>query len=102
MIAEYDQLIGAALLRFLPVHDPGYGFVDDATPELSIGVVPASRGQGVGSSLLAALVASAREHGFAALSLSVEPDNRARHLYERIGFQEIGTEGGSLTMLLHL
>jgi len=102
VIAEYDQLIGAALLRFLPVHDPGYGFVDDATPGLSIGVVPASRGQGVGSSLLAALVASAREHGFAALSLSVEPDNRARHLYERIGFQEIGTEGGSLTMLLHL
>jgi ribosomal protein S18 acetylase RimI-like enzyme len=52
--------------------------------------------------LLAALVAAAREHGLAALSLSVEPDNRARHLYERFGFQEVGTEGGSLTMLLRL
>ncbi len=52
--------------------------------------------------MLAALVAAAREHGLAALSLSVEPDNRARHLYERFGFQEVGTEGGSLTMLLRL
>ncbi len=102
VIAEDGQLVGAAWLRFLPEHDPGYGFVDAATPELSIGVVPASRGHGVGSSLLAALVAAAREHSLAALSLSVEPDNRARHLYERFGSQEVGTEGGSLTMLLRL
>ncbi len=34
------------------------------------------------------------------LSLSVEPDNPARRLYERHGFQVIGTVKGSLTMLL--
>jgi ribosomal protein S18 acetylase RimI-like enzyme len=36
------------------------------------------------------------------MSLSVEPDNYARRLYERFGFQQIGKIGGSLTMVLRL
>jgi len=96
------QLVGAAWLRCLPEHDPGYGFEDAATPELSIGVVQARRGQGVGASLLGALVGAAREHGLSAVSLSVELDNRARRLYGRFGFQRVGAVDGSLTMLLRL
>jgi len=34
--------------------------------------------------------------------LSVEPDNPARRLYERFGFQQVGDADGSLTMLLRL
>lgn len=102
VIAEDEQMVGAAWLRLLPAHDPGYGFVDAQTPELSMGVVRRRRGQGIGASMLEALLASAREHGYSALSLSVEPDNRARYLYERFSFQEVGTAGGSVTMLLRL
>lgn len=105
VIAEDEQRVGAAWLRFLPAHDPGYGFVDARTPELSMGVLQRRRGQGIGASLntmLEALVASAREHGLPPLSLSVEPDNPARHLYERFSFHEVGTASGSLTMLLDL
>lgn len=52
--------------------------------------------------MLQALVAAAHEHGLASLSLSVEQDNDARRLYERVGFQKVGEERGSLTMLLRL
>jgi ribosomal protein S18 acetylase RimI-like enzyme len=34
--------------------------------------------------------------------LSVEPDNHARRLYKRLGFETVGAVGGSLTMLLRL
>jgi len=102
VIAEEERPVGAAWLRLLPESDPGYGFVNAETPELSIGVVKAYRGRGVGTQLLEALVGAAREQGLAAISLSVEQDNRARGLYDRVGFQQVGTVGGSLVMLLRL
>ena len=102
VVAEDGPPVGAAWLRLLPEHDRGYGFVDAETPELSIGVVPTHRGRGIGSLLLEALVGSAREQRHEALSLSVEPDNPARRLYERCGFQVVDTVDGSHTMLLFL
>lgn len=102
VVAEDENPVGAVWIRLLPEGDPGYGFVNSTTPELSMGVVEAWRRRGIGAHLLDALIASARERGLAALSLSVEPDNYARHLYERFGFQQVGNRGGSLTMLLHL
>lgn len=103
VIALDEQLpVGAAWARLLPESDPGYGFVDATTPELAMGVVRACRGRGIGTRLLRALIAAAREQGLASLSLSVEPDNRARRLYERVGFRQVGQVSGSLTMLLRL
>lgn len=58
-----QQPVGAAWVRLLPECAPGYGFVDAATPELSMGVVQAWRGRGVGSRLLDALLAAGCEQG---------------------------------------
>ena len=49
-----------------------------------------------------ALIRAARDDGFAALSLSVEPDNPAARLYERLGFERVGWFEGAQTMLLRL
>jgi len=102
VVAGDGPPVGAAWLRLLPEDDRGYGFVDAETPELGIGVVPTHRGRGIGSLLLEALVVSAREQRYDAMSLSVEPDNPARRLYEQCGFQVVGAVDGSLTMLLSL
>ena len=102
VVAEDGPPVGAAWLRLLPEDDRGYGFVDAETPELGVGVVPTHRGRGIGSLLLEALVVSAREQRYDAMSLSVELDNPARRLYERCGFQVVGAVDGSLTMLLPL
>lgn len=99
---DKQQSLGAAWARLLPESDPGYGFVDAATPELSMGVVRGWRGHGIGARLLDALIAAAREQELASLSLSVEPDNYARRLYERVGFRQVDVVSGSLTMLLRL
>ena len=97
-----EPAVGAAWLRFFTGTDPGYGFVDGDIPEVAMGVVRPWRGRGVGSLLLEALIAAAREARLPALSLSVESDNYARRLYERFGFDRLGAADGSLTMLLHL
>ncbi len=92
------QPVGAAWYRLFTQTRPGYGYVDDATPELTIAVVPSRRGRGYGKELLESLLAQAREDGFPAVSLSVEPDNPALHLYERAGFARVGERGGALVM----
>lgn len=94
--------VGAAWYRLFKANEPGYGFVDEQTPELSIAVVPSRRGKGFGVELLEALLAQARHDGFTQVSLSVEADNPAFRLYERHGFRKVGESGGSATMLVTL
>src|SRR5512140_2107712 len=49
---EGGHRIGAAWFRRFRAAEPGYGFVDEATPELTIAVVPSRRRHGVGKELL--------------------------------------------------
>jgi ribosomal protein S18 acetylase RimI-like enzyme len=84
--------VGAAWVRMLVGEDAGYGYVDDATPELAIAVDPQRTGDGIGSQLLRRLLLDA-ERMFPAVSLSVRADNPARRLYERFGFQPVADRG---------
>ena len=99
---EGAEPAGAAWYRLLPASDAGYGYVADDVPELTIGVAAAYRGQGVAAELLERLKATAAADGFGALSLSVEPDNHARRIYERSGFEPAGGSGGSVTLVANL
>jgi ribosomal protein S18 acetylase RimI-like enzyme len=94
--------IGAAWCRTFSARAPGYGYVADDVPEVSIGVAAAWRGREVGTALLAELIERARSRGLRRISLSVEDGNRARHLYERAGFTPVGRDGGSDVMVLTL
>ena len=92
------QPCGAAWFRLFKREAPGYGFVDQTTPELTIAVVPSHRGHGLGEELLSELLDQARENGFKEISLSVEPDNPALHLYERHGFSTVAERAGFRVM----
>lgn len=95
--------VGAAWFRLFTARQPGYGFVDERTPELAIAVVPSARGKGVGSALLEALLSRAREAGHEAISLSVDRNNAgAIRLYEQHGFQRVAETDDSVTMLARL
>jgi ribosomal protein S18 acetylase RimI-like enzyme len=95
--------VGAAWYRLFAKDRPGYGFVDERTPELAIAVVPNARGKGVGSKLLDALLSRAREAGYPTISLSVDRANEgAIELYRRHGFERVGEDDDSVTMLARL
>ena len=90
--------VGAAWYRLFTDDQPGYGFIDESTPELAIAVVPSRRGRGIGAEMLEALLARAREDGHGSLTLAVDRGNPAIRLYERFGFGEARTEGSTVVM----
>jgi GNAT superfamily N-acetyltransferase len=103
VIAELEtEPAGAAWYRLFTEAEPGYGFVDEKTPEISIAVEPLHRRKGIGGTLLRAAMVQAREEGFQTLSLSVAVHNRSRMMYQRVGFEKVGEEGDSWTMLANL
>ena len=102
MAEENERPIGAAWQRLWTEEEHSYGFVDAETPELGIAVHASHRSKGVGRALLRALIEAARDDGIRTLSLSVDPDNFSRRLYESEGFVKVGESGTSWTMILHL
>lgn len=58
---------------------------------MTLGVVPAARGQGLGRALTEQLIEEARQHGCERIFLEVRASNRAAHeLYRSCGFIELG------------
>jgi [ribosomal protein S18]-alanine N-acetyltransferase len=83
---EGDTVIGYAGMMF-----PGGPAADVVT----LGVDPGRWGRGIGTALLCALVDEAERRGCTEVLLEVREDNpRARELYLRHGFTEIGIRRG--------
>lgn len=97
-----DSVVGAAWFRRFARGRPGFGFIDELTPEVCVAVAPGCRGRGVGSQLLGALIEIGRERGFERLSLNVDSRNPAVHLYRRLGFVVALDENGPYTMRLQI
>lgn len=91
--------IGATWIRLLTHDDPGWGYVDDHTPEVcTLAVIPQWRGRGVGTALMAALLQHT-DARFEQVSLSCDPNNPAMRLYQRLGFAYHGVSGTSHTLV---
>ncbi|MEM6644733.1 MAG: GNAT family N-acetyltransferase [Bacteroidota bacterium] len=94
--------VGAAWVRCWTPEARGFGFVDEAVPELSMALVPGYRGRRIGTMLLRRMLEHAGAQA-AAVSLSVSAENPALRLYRRFGFVVVDeADNGSLTMLKRL
>jgi ribosomal protein S18 acetylase RimI-like enzyme len=94
--------VGAAWYRLFTRAEPGYGFVGEDTPELTVAVVPGRRREGIGQALLVAIVERARASGFASVSVSAVRDDAAVGLVEQNGFRLIRENGTAVIMALDL
>lgn len=103
VLAESDgERVGVAYCRLFTDSDHGHGYVDTETPELAVAVADGHRGTGLGTRLLRALEDVAREAGFPRLSLSVDAQNPARRLYERLGYEELSVDDSGVRMVRDL
>ena len=89
LAVEPSGPVGAAWYRRFHESEAGFGFVDERTPEVTIAVVPARRGRGLGKELMEALLEQARRDGVARLSLSVEPGSAQERFYAKFGFETL-------------
>jgi ribosomal protein S18 acetylase RimI-like enzyme len=105
LVAELDgSAVGAAWARLFEAGAQTYGHVAPDIPELvCIGISPEAQGKGVGAALFDGLVALLKAEGYRAVSLSVEDGNdRAKAMYVRRGFRDVGRNGEADTMLMEL
>ncbi len=104
-VIAYDEdkvPLGAAWYRFWTMEDHSYGFLDELTPEIGIGVTVGKRGRGIGTYLLQALLHEGKEQGVKRMCLSVQPDNYARQIYKKFGFRDVELKDGAWTMVIDL
>ena len=79
------KIIGAAWARIMN----DYGHIDDETPSLAVSLYNEYRGHGIGTALLKSLLDAIHADGCARVSLSVQKENRAAKLYEKLGFRTV-------------
>lgn len=98
-LAAFDRPVGACWMRLVPERK-GLGYVDDATPQLGIAVMPGHQGKGYGRLLMQAALAAAKAKGIAQVSLTVHEKNPARRLYEQCGFRLAGRPGPDYALMV--
>lgn len=94
--------VGAGWYRLFKPSAPGWAFVDERTPELTVAVVPSRQGEGIGDDLLRRLLDQARADGHTALSVSVRRGHPDLAAYGREGFAPLREDGAAVTLLRRL
>lgn len=83
LVAEVEEkIIGAVWVRIMK----DYGHIDDESPSLAISVYKEYRGLGIGTALLKELLLMLKAEGYSKASLSVQKENYAVKMYEKVGF----------------
>jgi ribosomal protein S18 acetylase RimI-like enzyme len=101
--AHYQKFYPDAQFLLVLVDDVPAGrlYVHRGPSELrliDIALLPGFRGKGLGAALLRELLEEARGSG-RAVTIHVERNNRALHLYERLGFRTVTDDGGLYLLL---
>ena len=94
-----EEAAGAGVLGLYILHPNNIGRCGHIA-NASYAVASASRGQHVGEALVRDSLSQAGEKGFHVMQFNavVESNARARHLYERLGFVQLGTIPGGFRM----
>lgn len=95
-VADIDgKIIGAVWVRIMN----DYGHIDDNTPSFAMSVYKEYRGKGIGTALMKKILATLKERGYKQASLSVQKENFAAKMYQKLGFQIIGVNEEEFLML---
>ena len=96
------QIIGAVWVRILDGIIKGFGNVDGSTPEFAISVLKKFRNKGIGTLLMQEMIKYLKEQEYTQASLSVQKENYAVKMYQKLGFKIIRENEEDYLMILKL
>lgn len=92
------KIVGAVWVRIMN----DYGHVDDSTPSFAISLYKDYRRKGIGTALMKEMLTSLKLRGYEQASLSVQKENYATKMYQKLGFQIIEENEEEYLMLKKL
>jgi len=103
LVAECKgKIIGAVWVRILSGDKKGYGYVDDETPEFAISLFKEYRNLGIGTLLMQQMIEHLKKQEYTQTSLSVQKENYAVKMYQKLGFEIISENKEDYLMVLKL
>ena len=98
-VADIDgKIVGAVWVRIMN----DYGHIDDNTPSFAISLYKEYREKGIGTALMKEMLTTLKERGYKQASLSVQKENYAAKMYQKLGFQIIDENEEEYLMLRKL
>lgn len=99
LVAEIgEEIVGCVWVRVME----DYGHINDDYPSLSISVFKDYQNYGIGNALMKEMIKVLHEKGYPGVSLSVQKENYASKLYEKLGFEVYQNNGDDWVMMLKL
>lgn len=94
---ETGKVVGAVWVR--DMND--YGHVEDGVPSFAISLYKEYRGCGIGTDLMKRMLQELAQRGYKKASLSVQKENYAAEMYQKLGF-EIVDENEEEYIMVHM
>ncbi len=92
------KIVGAVWTRVMD----DYGHIDSETPSLAISLYDEYRSRGIGTALLREMLDLLKRSGRKKVSLSVQKENYALKMYEKLGFEVYRDNGEEYIMIKKL
>lgn len=99
LVAEINnKIVGAVWVRIMN----DYGHIDDAIPSFAISMYKEYRGFGIGTAMMKEMISLLSAEGYRQASLSVQKENYAVKMYQKIGFTIIDENEQEYIMVVDL
>ena len=92
------KIVGAVWVRIMN----DYGHIDDKTPSFAISLYEEYRNMGIGTALMRDMLEFLKNKGYKQTSLSVQKENYAARMYQKVGFEVIDENEEEYIMVCRL
>ena len=99
LVAEVkEKIVGAVWVRVMD----DYGYIDDETPSFAMSLYEEYRNMGIGTALMRDMLEFLKNKGYKQTSLSVQKENYAARMYQKVGFEVIDENEEEYIMVCQL